>query len=77
MTAGFIAPQNLSLCQIVDLPGGSAANIDESRAGEWGPATIAALKSFDFDVSRLVRCCCGRILTAVQDRVRTGLEGAC
>lgn len=54
MTAGFVAPQNLALCHIVDLPGGSEANSDESRAGEWGPATIAALKAFNFDVSEPV-----------------------
>jgi hypothetical protein len=51
VTAGFIAPQNLSLCQIVDLPGGSAANLDESRAEEWGPATISALSKWSFAVS--------------------------
>lgn len=55
VTAGFVAPQNLALCQIVDLPGGSAANLDESRAGEWGEATIKALKEWSLDVSISLR----------------------
>ena len=51
VNAGFVAPQNLSLCHIIDLPGGSAANIDESRAGEWGEVTMKALREWSIDVS--------------------------
>jgi hypothetical protein len=49
--AGFIAEKNLALVQIVDLED-AAANDDESRAGEWGPATVKALQDWSLEVSR-------------------------
>ena len=48
--AGFIAPQNLALCRVVDLPGGKDANKDESRAGEWGDVAVQALRDWSFSV---------------------------
>jgi hypothetical protein len=48
--AGFIAEKNLALVQIVDLED-AAANDDESRAGEWGAATVKALKDWSLEVS--------------------------
>ncbi|WVR05150.1 hypothetical protein IAU60_002162 [Kwoniella sp. DSM 27419] len=47
--AGFIAPANLSLCKIVNLDGGEAANRDESKASEWGPAAIKALREWSLE----------------------------
>ncbi|OXG21545.1 lysine decarboxylase [Cryptococcus neoformans Tu401-1] len=44
--AGFIAPNNLSLLRLVDLEGGEEANIDETRADEWGQAALKALKEW-------------------------------
>lgn len=49
--AGFIAEKNLALVQIVDLED-AAANDDESRAGEWGAATVKALQNWSLEVSR-------------------------
>lgn len=50
MKSGFIAPENLSLMRIVDLPGGEVDNADESKAGEWGPAAVKALKEWSTEV---------------------------
>lgn len=49
--AGFIAPNNLSLLRVVDLEGGEEANIDETRADEWGQAALKALKEWSVGVS--------------------------
>lgn len=51
VSAGFIAPQNLSLLKIVNLEGGDAANADETRVEEWGPAVLKALKEWSLPVS--------------------------
>ncbi|KAK8869710.1 hypothetical protein IAR55_000278 [Kwoniella newhampshirensis] len=47
--AGFIAPENLSLMQLVSLDGDDRANLDESRAGDWGAAAVKALEKWTFD----------------------------
>jgi hypothetical protein len=44
--AGFINPENVALVTFVDLPGGEAANADESRAEQWGEAAINALRDW-------------------------------
>ncbi|WWD16023.1 hypothetical protein CI109_100448 [Kwoniella shandongensis] len=49
--AGFIASENLSLLRLVNLEEGDAeaANLDGSRASEWGPAAVKALDEWSFD----------------------------
>ena len=46
VAAGFIKEENLALVQIIDLPGGKAANFEEAKADEWGPAAVKALQEW-------------------------------
>ena len=48
--AGFIAKQNLSLVNIVDLPGGAAANADPTMSDQWGDAAVDALQTWSLEV---------------------------
>lgn len=49
VSSGFIKPENLSLVRIIDLPGDG--NTDGSRAAEWGPAAVDALRQWALPVS--------------------------
>lgn len=53
VAAGFILEKNLALVKVIDLDGGKAANFEEARADEWGPAVIKALKEWEPLVSLL------------------------
>lgn len=74
--AGFIAPSNLSLLRLVDLEGGEEANIDETRADEWGQAALKALKEWSVDVShfRWTGSCSRSCLLAGGCRIQFKLE---
>lgn len=50
VAAGFIKEENLALVQIIDLPGGKAANFEEAKADEWGPAAVKALQEWSAPV---------------------------
>jgi hypothetical protein len=54
VSAGFIAPQNLSLLKVVDLEGGAEANADDSKADQWGAAVLKALKEWSLPVGTVV-----------------------
>ncbi len=79
MKSGFIAPENLSLMRIVDLPGGELDNADETKAGEWGSAAVKALKEWSTEVGGASIARVARALTRRrQGRIRPFMDfGQC
>lgn len=75
MKSGFIAPENLSLMRIVDLPGGEADNADESKAGEWGLAVVKALQEWSTAVCDALAPARLRSLTWCRMELGTGFRG--